>query len=96
MFSAEFETLRTLRLYAAKGGKIAFVGQKPLSTAGFKDFIPKSIRVDITMRHIEKNDPNQVLFIPDPNKDKDNLLTWTAEHDESNEGFADRRNFFTE
>ena len=31
------------------------------------------------MSYVKKNDPNQVLFIPAPKKDKDNLLAWTSE-----------------
>ena len=31
------------------------------------------------MRHTKGIDPNQVLFIPAPDKDKDNLLSWTSD-----------------
>jgi hypothetical protein len=79
MFSVEFTTAKALRFFAVNGGKVVFIGIRPMTTAGFKEFLPKSIGIDVTMKHIEKNDPNHVLFITAPEKDKDNLLTWTAE-----------------
>jgi hypothetical protein len=30
------------------------------------------------MRHFKEFDPNRALFIPAPDKDKDNLLSWTS------------------
>ena len=77
MFSMEFLTAKALRFFAVKGGKIAFIGREPLTSAGFKEFFERSVAVDITMRYVKTNDPNRVLFIPPP--EKDNLLSWTSD-----------------
>jgi hypothetical protein len=79
ILSMEFPTARALRFFAENGGKIAFVGQAPLNAPGFRDLIRRSVPVDVTMGHIRKNDPNHVAFIPAPDKDKDNLLSWTSD-----------------
>jgi len=80
VFSIEdFLAVRNLRFYCVKGGKIAFIGREPLTSAGFKELLQRSVAVDITMRHTKGIDPNQVLFIPAPDKDKDNLLSWTSD-----------------
>jgi hypothetical protein len=78
MFLMEFPTAKALRFFAANGGKIAFIGREPLSGAGYKDFIQRGVPVDLAMRKVKENDPNRVLFIPAPQKDKDNLLSWTS------------------
>jgi hypothetical protein len=79
VFSIEdFLAARNLRFFGAKGGKIVFIGLEPMTGAGFKDLFQRSVAVEITMRHIKAIDPNQVLFIPAPDKDKDNLLSWTS------------------
>jgi len=74
----DFLAARNLRFFGAKGGKIVFIGREPLTGAGFKDFFQRSVAVDITMRHFKEFDPNRALFIPAPDKDKDNLLSWTS------------------
>jgi len=74
----EFLAARNLRFFGAKGGKIVFIGREPLTGAGFKEFFQRSVAVEITMEHVKAFDPNQVLFIPAPDKDKDNLLSWTS------------------
>jgi hypothetical protein len=79
VFSMEFLTARALRFFAENGGKIAFVGQAPLTAPGFKDLLRRSVPIEITMGHIEKSDPNRVVFLPAPDKDKDNLLSWTSD-----------------
>jgi hypothetical protein len=79
VFSIEFLTAKALRFFAVNGGKIAFVGRAPLTAPGFKDLLQRSVSVEITMGHIEKIDPNRVAFISAPDKDKDNLLSWTAD-----------------
>ena len=79
MFSMEFLTAKALRFFAVNGGKVAFIGQSPITAPGFKDLLRRSVPVEITMDHIEKNDPNRVAFIPAPDKDKDNLLSWTSD-----------------
>ena len=79
VFSMEFLTAKALRFFAVNGGKIAFVGPAPLTGPGFKDLLQRSVSVEITMDHIAKNDPNCVVFLPAPDKDKDNLLSWTSD-----------------
>jgi hypothetical protein len=79
VFSMEFPTAKALRFFAVNGGKIAFVGRAPLNAPGFRDLLRRSVPVDITMGHIRKSDPNRVAFIPAPDKDKDNLLSWTSD-----------------
>jgi len=79
MFSMEFPVAKALRFFAENGGKIIFVGQKPLAAPGLKDPIRRSVPVEVTMGHIEKSDPNRVVFIPAPDKDKDNLLSWMSD-----------------
>jgi hypothetical protein len=79
MFSMEFLTAKALRFFAVNGGKIVFIGREPLTSAGFKDFFQRSVAVDLTMRHIKDMDPNRVLFIPVPEKDKDKLLSLTSD-----------------
>jgi hypothetical protein len=79
VFSIEFLTARALRFFAVNGGKIAFIGESPLTAPGFKDLVRRSVPVEVTMGHIEKSDPNRVVFIPAPDKDKDNLLSWTSD-----------------
>jgi hypothetical protein len=79
MFSVEFFTSKAFRFFAANGGKIAVIGRQPLTSAGFKNYFERSVAVDITMGYVEKSDPNQVLFIPAPEKGKDNLLSWTCD-----------------
>jgi hypothetical protein len=79
MFSVEFFTAKAFRFFAANGGKIAVIGRQPLTSAGFKNYFERSVAVDITMSYVEKSDPNQVLFIPAPEKGKDNLLSWTCD-----------------
>ena len=79
MLSIEFLTAKALRFFAVNGGKIVFVGQAPLTAPGFKDILQRSISVEITMGHIEKTDPNRVVFLHAPDKDRDNLLSWTSD-----------------
>jgi len=79
VFSIEFVTAKALRFFAENGGKIAFIGQSPLTGPGLKDLFQRSVSIEITMDHIKKNDPNRVVFLPAPNKDKDNLLFWTSD-----------------
>ena len=80
LFSIEdFLAARNLRFFGVNGGKIVFIGREPMTGTGFKDLLQRSVAVDITMRHIKAIDPNQVLFIPAPDKDKDNLLPWTSD-----------------
>ncbi|HEY5504816.1 MAG TPA: glycosyl hydrolase, partial [Sedimentisphaerales bacterium] len=79
VFSIEFLTAKALRFFAENGGKIAFVGRAPMTAPGFKDLLRRSVPVEITMGHIQKSDPNRVVFLPAPDKDKDNLLSWTAD-----------------
>ncbi len=79
VFSIEdFNAVRNLRFYCVNGGKIAFIGREPMTGAGFKDLLKRSVAIDLTMRHIKEIDPNRALFIPAPDKDKDNLLSWTS------------------
>ncbi|MGA2679990.1 MAG: glycosyl hydrolase [Sedimentisphaerales bacterium] len=79
-FSIEdFLAARNLRFFGANGGKIAFIGREPMTGAGFRELLQRSIAVEITMRHIKEIDPNRVLFIPAPDKDKNNLLSWTSD-----------------
>ena len=79
VFSIEFLAVRALRFLAVNGGKIVFVGQESMTAPGFQELIRRSVPVEVTMGHIEKSDPNNVIFIPAPDKDKDNLLSWTSE-----------------
>ncbi len=79
IFSMEFLTAKALRFFAVNGGKVAFIGQSPLTGPGFKDILRRSVPIEITMGHIEKIDPNRVAFILPPDKDKDNLLSWTSD-----------------
>jgi alpha-L-rhamnosidase len=79
VFSMEFLTVKALRFFTENGGKIAFVGRATLTAPGFKDFLRRSVPVEITIGHIQKRDPNRVTFIPAPDKDKDNLLSWTSD-----------------
>ena len=78
VFSMEFPAASALRFFAVNGGKIAFVGQAPLTAPGFKDLLRRSVPIEITMDHIQKSDPNRIAFIPAPDKNKDNLLSWTS------------------
>jgi hypothetical protein len=78
-FSIEFITARALRFFAVNGGKIAFVGQESMTAPGIKDLVRRSVPVEMMMGHIRKSDPNRVIFIPAPDKDKDNLLSWTSD-----------------
>jgi alpha-L-rhamnosidase len=75
----EFLAVRNLRFFGVNGGKIAFIGREPMTGAGFKDLFQRSVAVGITTDHIKAIDPNRVLFIPAPDKDKDNLLSWTSD-----------------
>jgi hypothetical protein len=77
-FSVEFETTRILRFFAKAGGKIIFVGRTPQTAPGFNDLVKRSVPVSITMDYIRQNDPNVVVFIPAPVRDKDNLVSWSA------------------
>lgn len=80
LFSIEdFLAARNLRFFSAKGGKIVFIGREPLTGTGFRNLLQRSVAVDLTMRHLKENDPNRVLFIQAPDKDKDNLLSWTSD-----------------
>ena len=79
VLSVELLAAKALRFFVVNGGKIAFIGQSPLTAPGFKDLFRRSVFVDITMGHVEKMDPNRVAFIPAPDKDKDNLLSWTSD-----------------
>jgi hypothetical protein len=79
VFSMEFLAARALRFFAENGGKIAFVGQATLTAPGFRDVLRRSVPVEMMMGHIEKSDPNRVVFLPAPDKDKDNLLSWTSD-----------------
>ena len=75
----EFLAIRNLRFFGVNGGRIVFIGQEPMTGAGFKKLIQRSVATDITMRHIKQIDPNRVLFIPAPDKEKNNLLSWTSD-----------------
>ncbi len=80
VFSIEdFLAARNLRFFGVNGGKIAFIGREPMTGAGFRNFLQRSVAVELTMGHIEEIDPNRVLFIPAPDKDKGNLLSWTSD-----------------
>jgi hypothetical protein len=79
MFSVEFFTAKAFRFFAANSGKIAFIGYPPMTGAGYKNYFEKSAAVEITMSFVAKADPNLVLFIPAPETDKDNLLSWASE-----------------
>jgi hypothetical protein len=86
VYSIEFPAVRILRFYAKAGGsprgeagKIIFVGRSPETSTGFKDLVKRGVPVSITMDYIRQNDPNLVVFIPAPVKDKDNLVSWTAD-----------------
>jgi hypothetical protein len=79
VFSLEFPTARALRFFAEKGGRVAFIGQPPMTGAGFRDLIRRGISIEVTMDHFSKHDPNRVAFILDPNKDKDNLSACTGD-----------------
>ncbi len=79
VFSIEFLTVKALRFFAVNGGRIAFVGQSPMTATGLKDLVRRSVPIEITMGHIVKSDPNHVVFITPPEKDKDNILSWTSD-----------------
>jgi hypothetical protein len=77
--SIEFPAAKTLRFFAKAGGKIAFIGGYPEAAPGFNDLIQRTIPVQITMEHIQKEFKDRaVVFLP-PQKDKDNLTSWAAE-----------------
>jgi hypothetical protein len=79
VFSIEdFLVVRNLRFFGANGGKIAFIGREPMTSAGFKDLFKRTVAIEVMMRHFKEMDPNRVLFIPAPAKDKDNLLSWAS------------------
>jgi hypothetical protein len=75
----DFATLRNLRFFGVNGGRAAFMGQQPMTGSGFKDLLKRTVAIGVTMDHVKAMDPNRILFIPDPNKDKDNLLSWTSD-----------------
>jgi hypothetical protein len=79
VYSIEFPAVKALRFYAKAGGKIIFIGRSPETSAGFKDLVERGVPVSLTMDYIRKNDPNVVVFIPAPVKDKDNLVSWSAD-----------------
>jgi hypothetical protein len=80
VFSIEdFLAVRNLRFFGVNGGKIVFIGREPMTGAGFGSFLERSVTIELTMDHIEAIDPNRVLFIPAPDKDKGNLLSWTSD-----------------
>jgi hypothetical protein len=74
----DFVAVRNMRFFGVNGGRIAFMGQEPLTGSGFKDLLKRTVAIGITMDHIKAMDPNRVLFIPAPDKDKDNLLSWAS------------------
>jgi len=78
IYSIEFPAAKALRFYAKAGGKIIFVGRSPETSTGFKDLVKRGVPVSYTMDYIRQNDPNLVVFIPAPVKDKDNLVSWSA------------------
>jgi len=78
-FSVEFLTAKILRFYAQAGGKIVFIGRPPETCPGFHDLIVRSVPVSITMEYLSENDPNRVVFLKAPEKDKDNLFILTAQ-----------------
>ncbi len=78
-FSIEFPAAKALRFFAQAGGKIAFVGEPPLTAPGFKNLVERSIPIQITMDHVRENDPNRVAFFPTPDKDKNNLTSWVSD-----------------
>ncbi|MFH1371497.1 MAG: glycosyl hydrolase [Planctomycetota bacterium] len=77
--SIEFAPAKTLRFFAKAGGKIAFISGYPNTSPGFKDLLQRTIPIQITMEHIEKEYQDRALVILPPQKDKDNLTTWAAE-----------------
>ncbi len=79
VFSIEFPAVKALRFFAEKGGKVAFIGKSPLTSTGYKDMIRRSVSVDVTMRHLEGNEVNSVLFVPAPEKNKDKLVPWASD-----------------
>ena len=77
--SIEFAPAKTLRFFAKAGGKIALVGGFPTNAPGFKDLFQRTISVQITVEHIQKEYQDRaVVFLP-PMKDRDNLTSWAAE-----------------
>jgi len=76
-FSIEFPAAKALRFFAQAGGKIAFIGEPPQTAPGFKDLVLRGVPVQLTMDHVFENDPNRVASFPAPDKEKDNLTSWT-------------------
>lgn len=76
--SMEFTAAKTLRFFAKSGGKIAFVSGYPVTAPGFKDLLKRTIPVQITISHIEKESRDRAFVFPPPKKDKDNLTSWAA------------------
>ena len=79
VFSMEFPAAKALRFFAVNGGKIAFVGRETMTAPGLRDLVQRGVPIEITMDHIHKSDPNRVVFLPAPDKNKDNLLSWTSD-----------------
>ena len=76
---ADYEPLRILRFYAQSGGRIIFIGEPPQTAAGFKDLLERSVPVQFTMDLIYEVNSPSVLFLPAPDKNKDNLTSWVSE-----------------